>query len=624
LQPVARRATMTAWAVRPRRLALPALLIVAAVSAARVMHVAAQHTIEVVRAGDLLPRWDLATHLGHGWLDYHLLVTGQIPRLLWDLWLQGYWPPLLSLYQVPFYLMLGSEMTSGLWSSAVAFVLLAVTGSAVLWRQWSYGAFLPSALFLALLMSSPFLLAYATVTMTEMLGALAQLVVLLCYVIDRQESTPRTARLFAISLTALFFVKYNYFLLLAGPLVLHEWLERTSGWTTSRRLTGLARWSRRALSSPAGAFVILYLAGLLIVLSTGGFEFRLLGQRVSVRGIGNTGHVVLYMLLGRLWYLHRRGRIDWVRLTAADPRIRPLLVWFVVPVTIWLASPYPNHIRDFANLVLNRPLGEPTVGTGIATYLNALRSAYFFTDWTLGFVLLAFGVAAARYRRQPALMQWLILAIPVQFAALVVHQTRFPRFLLLTVVLLCLAAASEVGRWFSVPGPRRVVAGMLAPLVLASGMLAAKRVVSEERFLAIAFEHYTFSQPLHVAVTTIRGELHADDRLLIVGHTDQLSPALFRWVLGPPSGVPCFPFQIGGAGRLHPALATRVLSIETPGSDFAPIGVANYDPARLREVREGIDRGDLVLRREMLLPDLHVALRLYDRSNPPQSRPECL
>jgi hypothetical protein len=609
------------WA---RRLALPALLTVATTAAAYVMHVVAHHTIEVVRAGHLLPRWDLATHLGHGWLDYHLLVTGQIPRLLWDLWLQGYWPPLLSLYQIPFYLVLGSDMTSGLWSSAAAFVLIAVTGSALLWRQWRYDAFLPASLFLALLMSSPFLLGYATVTMTETLGALAQLLVLLCYLVYRQDSSPRTARLFAVSLTALFFVKYNYFLLLAGPLVLHEWLERTSGWSASRRLTSLSRWTRRVLSSPTGALVVLYIAALLIITSTGGFEFRLLGQRVSVHGIGNSGHVVLYILLARLWYLHLRRRIEWVRLTAADPRIRPLSLWFVAPVTIWFASPYPNHIRDFANLVLNRPLGEPTVGTGMATYLDALRSAYFFTDWTLGFVLIAFGVAAARYRRQPALMQWLILAIPLQFAAIVLHQTRFPRFLLLTVVLLCLAAASEVGRWLSAPGPRRVVAGVLAPLVLASGVLVAGYVVREERFRAIAFEHYTFSDPLRAAVNMIRRELHADDRLLIVGHTDQLSPALLRWELGPPSGVACFPFQIGGAGRLHPALATRVLVIEPLGSDFAPIGVANYDPARLRDVREGIDRGDLALLREMPLPDLQVALRLYHRKTPPQHRAACL
>lgn len=591
---------------------MAALITAATAAPALVMHVAAQHTIEIVRARHLLPRWDLATHLVHGWLDYHLLVTGQIHRLLWDLWLQGYWPPGLSIYQVPFYLILGGRMTSGLWSSPVAFVLLAVTGSVLLWRQWSYGALLSAGLFLALLMSSPYLLAYATVTMTEMLGALAQLVVLLCYQSYRNNPSPRTARIFAVSLTVLFFTKYNYFVLLAVPLVLHEWLERTSGLSALRRLTTVLRWTCRILTSPIGAFVGLYLAGLLIIVGIGGFEFHLLGNRVSMRGIGSTGHVVLYVLLARLWYLHRRGRIDWAGLTSADPRIRPLLLWFAVPVTIWLASPYPNHIRDVAGLVINRPLGEP-IKSDLAMYLDALRYDYFYSEWILIFVAATFVVAAVRYRRQPPLMQWLILAIAVQFTAIALHPTRSPRFLLLTVVLLCLAAASEVGRWFLRSGPRRLAAGLLAPIVLASGVVAARDVVTGERFRAVAFNNYTESETLRLALAAIRGELDASDRLLIVGQSDALSPALFRSELGPPSGVPGFPFPLGGTGRLEPALATKVLLVVALDSDFAPINVASFNPARLREIREAIDRGDLRLLCDIPLADLHVALRLYGR-----------
>jgi hypothetical protein len=128
-----------------RRLVQPALLIAATAAAAYMMQFVTLHTIEIVRARHLLPQWDLATHLGHGWLDYQLLATGRIPGLIWDLWLQGYWPPGLSLYQVPFYLVLGGSMASGLWSTPGAFLLIALTGSALLWRQWSDGALLPAS-----------------------------------------------------------------------------------------------------------------------------------------------------------------------------------------------------------------------------------------------------------------------------------------------------------------------------------------------------------------------------------------------------------------------------------------------------------------------------------------------
>jgi hypothetical protein len=607
----------------PPRIALAALLGVAIAAMSMVMHVVARHTIEIVRARHLLPRWDLATHLGHGWEDYHLLVTGRIPALLWDLWLQGYWPPGLSLFQMPFYLVLGGDMTSGLWSGPAAFVLVGVLGCLVLWRQLRDAAFLPAALFLALLMSSPFLLASASVTMTETLGAAAQVFVVLAYVSYRQDPTAGHARLVAIALTVLFFVKYNYFVLLVGPLVLFEWLDRTSGWSPARRVTSVWRWVRGVLSSPTGACLAAYVVLLLIVLMSGGFEVRIFGSRVSVRGIGNSGTIVLYILLLRVWYLHRRGRLEISRWTSADPLVRPLLIWFVVPVTIWLASPYPNHLRDVANLVINRPVGEPTVGSGISTYVTALRTVYFQADWILVAVLIVFAVAALRYRQQSAGMQWLVLTIPLQFAAIALHQTRFPRFLLLTVVLLCLAASSEVGRWIArASGGARLVAGVLAPIVVVCGVTAGRRVVAEDRFRIHAFEHYTDSDTLRTALQSIRRELTADDRLVIVGESNDLSPGLFRWELGPPSGVPCFPFQLGGVERLDLTLATRVLLIE-PIDAVPVLDLTSYDAAQRRAVRAAIERGDFVVRREMPLPDMHVALHLLDRTSPPALRVSC-
>ncbi len=594
----------------------------ALVTLAYVAHLVAEHTIDVVDARGRLPRWDLATHLVLGWNDYHLLTTGRLHRLLWDLWLQGYWPPVLSIWQVPFYLLMGGGMRAGLWSSLVAFVLTGLTGSAVLWREWKIGALLPVSIFLALLMSSPYLLAYASVTMTETLGAFVQLLVVLCYIRYREHPAESTARAFALSLTVLFFTKYNYFFLLVVPLVLHEWLERTSGEAAARVAT-LRQTARRVVSSPTGVLLLTYIAALLIILRTGGFDAHVFGRRISVHTIGNTGHVVLYLLLARLWYLHRRGRIDWRRLTSTDLRIRPLLLWFVLPVTIWFASPYPNHIRDFANLVFNRPLGEGSTGGGLTTYLDVLRTSYFYRPWTLAVVLVAFGVSAWRYARQPDWMRWLILAIPLQFAAIALHQTRFPRFLILTVVLLCLVASNELGRWLAGTRARQVAGAALAAAILIGGIAAANAAVAQERFERIAFENYTESGSLRSALASIRGELTAQDRLAIIGEGNDVSPGLFRWELGPPSGVPCAPFQIGGADRLDLALATRVLLLEARGAGGGGFDVTDYYLTQRRTFLERVDRGEFALRRDLAVEDLHVALRLYDRAAKPERLVPC-
>jgi hypothetical protein len=606
-----------------RRVAFIALLTIAAAVLLYIAVLVDRHTVRIVVAQRLLPRWDLATHLDHGWQDYHLLVTGQIHRLLWDLWLQGYWPPVLSIYQIPFYLSLGGTIEPGLRSAIAAFVLTGILGCALMWRQWREAAALPAAIFLALIVSSPYLLAYASVTMTEIVGAAAQILVLVTYVAYRQRSTRSAARAFAVSLTVLFFTKYNYFFLLIAPLVIYECLERSSRSNGTAKSDDLRRWTRAALSSPTAWVLAVYFAGLLIVMRTGGFDFHILGKRVSVHTVGNSGHVVLYALLARLGYLHRNRRLAWDRLFAADPRVHPLLLWFAVPVTIWLASPYPNHIRDFFNLVVNRPLGESTIGGGTAVYVDALRHQYFYSEWVLIAVIGTFAIAALAYRHQPPLMRWLMFAIPMQFAVIAIHQTRFPRFLVLTVVLLCLAAASELGRWFAGSARRRLAGLAIAPAVLGVGVVAAKTAVTEERFRTVAFENYTDNRTLRDALDSIRARLKPEDRLAIVGQSNELSPALFRWELGPPSGVPCSPFEVGGARGTDLRLATRVLLLTPSGSEPAILDITSSYLAQRQAVLDAVERGELSLAFETPVPDRHLSIRLYERTNAPSEIAAC-
>lgn len=580
------------------------------------MSLVAGATIAPVAARGLLPRWDLAAHLAHGWVDYHLLVTGRLHLLLWDLWQQGYWPPGLSAAQLPFYLLLGGDVADGLWTSAAAFVLLAVLGVVTLVREDTERGPIAAGIFVALLLSSPYLLAYASVTMTEMLGALAQVAVLAAYASHlRRRDRPSAVRL-ALSLTALFFVKYNYFFLLAVPLALHFWFETTSGQHPHERTQQLRRATTFMWRSTTARLLVLYGAALVLVMATGGFETRVFGQRISVRSVGSSGHVVLYALLARIWYLHRRGRIQWDRLFAGDPLIRPLLVWFVIPVTIWIASPIPNHLRDIANLVINRPMGQPSVEEGIGAYLESLRTSYFYADWVLLLVLAGFAAAAWSYRRRAALVQVLVLAVPIQFAVITMHHTRFTRFLLLTVVLLCLAAAAELGRWLSARPRSHTLTAVTTAVLLGAGVQATRQVVQQDRFKVLAFEHYTDSQPLRVALREIRAVLTPEDRLVIAGRSNELSPALFRLELGPPSGVGCFPYEIGGEGRLDLVSATRLLVL-VPMAEGAPLDLVSAHESRLQEIRTAIESGTLVHERDHVLADLGVKLVLYRRPAPP-------
>jgi len=52
-----------------RRVVFVALVTIAAAVLLYVVRLVDRHTIHIVSSQRLLPRWDLATHLNHGWED---------------------------------------------------------------------------------------------------------------------------------------------------------------------------------------------------------------------------------------------------------------------------------------------------------------------------------------------------------------------------------------------------------------------------------------------------------------------------------------------------------------------------------------------------------------------------
>lgn len=602
--------------MRARRTVLVLVCAAALCAAGYAAAMVSQHAIDVAASRRLLPRWDLAAHLTYGRLDAAYLQSLHVHRLLEDLWLQGYWPPVPSLFQMPFYVLLGGEMTSGLRSSLLAFVLSVAAGSALLGLQWTRAALLPAALFVTFMVTSPFYLAYASVAMTEMLGVLAQLCVLVAHRRYEERRTPAAARTFAISLTVLFFTKYNYFLMLAVPLVVHEYLQRTAGWPLAVRLQRVRQWTGWWLTTPVGALLTVYVAAVLAVTLTGGFAFSVWGRRVAVGTIGNSGYVALYLGLARLWFLHRRGRVDWPRLCAADPRVRPLLQWLVLPVTVWLASPYPNHIKDAVALVINAPMGAPTVGTGLAVYGAAIRADYFAHDGLLALAVVGFALAALRFRSQPPCVQLVILAASLQLAMVFTHHTRLTRFLALPVSLVCLAGASELGLRVWRRGP--LVAGLAAPALLVYALVTTQAIVRAEPFRRLAFEHYVDSPALDAALASLRDAIGPGERVAVLGRSDALSPGLLAWHLGVPAGERFPPFEI--VKEQDVALLDRTTSIvliAPTAADLASPEITRNYARHASRLQPWLDAGTFGLSRELPVDDLHVALRFYRLTTAP-------
>lgn len=597
---------------RPFTTTTAALLVASAGILVAVGRMVSAQAIDEAVARELLPRWDLAAHLVNGWNDYYFLTSGSWRQLLWDLWSQGYWPPGQSLFQMPFYLASGGSLSSGLHSSVAAFVLAGVLSVAALVEAWGRRSWMPAALALGFMITSPFYLSYAAVAMSEMVGACAQAAVILCYLRVGRTGRARDARWFALSLTALFFTKYNYFVLLAVPLAGHEWLEQTTGQAIGERVRGLTRALRRWLAWPEGVLVAFYLAALALVELTGGFEFSVGGRRVAVRTIGYLAHPLLYLLIGRIWWLHRAGRIDWAAMRDRDPRIGQLLTWFAVPVVVWLASPFPNHVKDVANLLFNIPMGEPTVGLGLAAYLRSVRDEYFMHPGLAIAALAGLAAAMWQWRMLPRAARLLAVIAVLQFVMVTAHQTRDPRFLLLAMPPFWLAgasgAATVLARWPARP------TGIVAVVILGAALAGAHLTIGGATFQRLAFQHYVDSPRLTNAFVALRAMTRPGERVAVVGRHEAVSPGLVRWQLGPASGEPALPVEVLRVAD-EPWLdrADVVVHVVPHAPNEASRAAAERDDAR---VETRIARGALVEVQETVVDAPGVTIRVYRRRPP--------
>lgn len=331
---------------------------------------------------------------------------------------------------------------------------------------------------------------------------------------------------------------------------------------------------------------------------------RVAGHDVAFRTVGYSLHPLLYGWLVCAWRWHRRGRWDIRALTARDPRLRPWLVWFVAPVIVWLASPFPNHIKDLVYLVVNVPMGAQL---GFSAYLSTIRSEYFAHPAVFVATLGAFVSAAARYRQQPPLVQLLVATAALQFAMVSAHHTRDARFLLLAMPPFWMVAAHEFSRWLAHRQPTFATAA--AVVMLGASVAATASVLSGSTFRRLALEHYVASSALTDAFSAIRAMAPRAGTVAVIGRRDAVSPSLTKWELGPPRGQHQFPQEITRVADL-PRLDAAAMVVVIEPSDVSTSDATN-------RVMALVDAGTLVLTRTLPVTDVGVSFRVFQRAARP-------
>ncbi len=329
--------------------------------------------------------------------------TFDLGRLRHDLDALRVWGPLHGLLVAAVELAAGPDHRLAVLPSLAGWVLTVWLGFLIARRMVRAHGNLAGLAAAALLAALPAHRAFATDVMLESLGAALSLLVLYFYLVTVQGGSPRAAAGLALSLIALFFHKYNYWLLVVLGLTAGEFLRRPRAWLAAARLLPerLPPILRAEARNPLSWIAVLLFASACFVWKRHGTTLSLGSLSITLQEPHNLFTFAFWALALRLllwWRAEGRTLAE-----ALDPRLRTVLVWNGFAVAAWFCMPkrlgYFLWYLSPANS--SQEITATTTLSGASFYLRAVAEDYCARPWELYLLLglLALAVLLARGMR---------------------------------------------------------------------------------------------------------------------------------------------------------------------------------------------------------------------------------
>lgn len=283
--------------------------------------------------GHLLPAFQMT-------LDISSFDPMGLVRHLYE---QDRWPFLLPLWLIPFVLIGGYS-----WEAAAVGVLATwvLAGLAMFWavRGWTCMILPDQEIFHDLAGSTALLLFISSrivnIFSTEIMLEVPAMVLVLgaTFLYARAHENKRHARLFCLSLTLLFFLKFNYGIYAVAATILLEILRDFYG----RELPYLWEIAKSVGKHPLLWISIVGIIISLLILKTGGLQFSIFDKKVSVTSPGHPIYFIFWV-----WGIWLAPRIRWLfqRREYSDPGsfslqfYRTFVLWTALPIVLWLINP---------------------------------------------------------------------------------------------------------------------------------------------------------------------------------------------------------------------------------------------------------------------------------------------
>ncbi|MGI9172750.1 MAG: hypothetical protein ACR2F0_05505 [Chthoniobacterales bacterium] len=338
------------------------------------------------------------------------------------------WPPVHGLLAAAVLAVGGIDYRLAVLPSLLGWIATAVFGFLLARRATSSNGNAAGIIAATMILASPALRAYALDIMLESLGSGLTLMAIYFYAVAREEAPAvRTWRRLALTLTILFFEKYNYWLLVVLALAATELIRRRGA--DFQRATARLRRSdwRRALRAEARQpftwLCLLLSLGALAILMFHPAPISLGGKAVSLYPPNNLLTLAYFALFLRLLL----ARAFW---RAQDSARRQILLWHCLPVAIsfllprrlgvfiWFLGPFNKDERTVV------PLAEAT-----RSYFHWIVSDYHVAPWSALLAVIFFVLAVLSFSRLRPGGRALILFVGIAAVLTLLHPNQKSRYL---------------------------------------------------------------------------------------------------------------------------------------------------------------------------------------------------
>ena len=473
--------------------------------------------------------WDMAEHGVDGVRLSEAVRNVDCFEFVKQIHRMSLWPPIFPLLECPVFLLFGYEynVASGFMGVLFALCLLAVFFVGLELSQST--GILIGGLAVALMASSPIFQLFGALIMLEIPGALFLLLSLGTYIRFQRTRSSKDWILTCLMASALFFIKYNYGLMWIFPVILNESWSVLSVRTSRQKIcnTLIQYVSRHRF------FVMIltvYVVFLIAIGITGGWIWKVAGQKIIVTSLGNPVYFLIWFLIIR-FFLRPRENLARAKFFIQNMNVqyRIFLLIVILPIFIWMLIPY--HMKDFFYFMENRSSDIPFWSMENLLFYPRVFFKEYSPSSVIGLIVFILGICSLLLMKKNSTTRIIYLALGVGLFVSFFHPYKQARFFFVVAPLLWLVFSNSLGQVFRVVTRKcrpSLVSAISVLLVLVCFVLATVHGFDINK-LRINHRSHSVSGSVRPLLDVIADNAWTSQESVVLGYWNCLSPGLVEW-----------------------------------------------------------------------------------------------